>query len=164
MAGVSVLPTESVSHVSIARPLKSALAGRRGRTNVAPVVTKAGAAIMGLAGCIARPKDATGPLACGTSSAPVGERRRSVRTFLRSGSDLRTPKSARCITPYNMIYGRPPSHFNFDRSGNMKITPEGMEAEMDGFVPESPKVGALRVVSTPSRTTDSDTGSSSSEL
>ena len=36
---------------------------------------------------------------------------------------------------------------DFDRAGNMQITAEGVEAEQDGFVPESPKVFPLRVVS-----------------
>lgn len=58
-----------------------------------------------------------------------------------------TPTSAKCITPYGVIYGRPPSHFNFDRIGRMKVTTEGLEAEREGFQPLSPKAGAISVIS-----------------
>lgn len=42
------------------------------------------------------------------------------------------------ITPYALIYGRHPDHFNFDRSGRMKLTPEGVEAEEQGVQPWTP--------------------------
>lgn len=34
------------------------------------------------------------------------------------------------VTPYSVIYGLHPNHFNFDRAGKMKLTPDGVQAEL----------------------------------
>lgn len=66
------------------------------------------------------------------------ERRRDV---MFAGS----PKSAKAITPYSVVYGRHPTHFEFDRQGRMKLTPDGVDAEAEGYEPCSPHAGAFSV-------------------
>lgn len=50
------------------------------------------------------------------------------------------------ITPYALVYGRHPNHFNFDRAGKMKLTPDGVEAEVQGVEPWTPTKGTTGLV------------------